>query len=860
VLDRIEPRVRLLIAAGTLAMIAMFALGLSAVSSTNDAVEAASAAVTDSRERLVKLQRLLSALQDAETGERGYVITGNDAFLAPYSKATRAIGPLLEGLDQPAATPAFQTLCAELRPRVFDHLEFLAETVELRRSRGAEAAAAAGRSEAGRERMDALRVLIARMQGEVERNLGRRVGDYAVELQRSRSAALGWLSAAFLSSLVMVGLLARYVGLRRRAEDEARAASELLRATVENVAQGILVLDCGMRVLVWNHRFLELRGVDAAALAPGSPFESIVRLGRPLSRRQNGRLERLVQAVDSIAAREAFELEVVRDDGLELEVRGQPMPNGPFVITYSDVTALRRSEASARDQAARLDAILNNVQDGIVTINESGSIESYSAGAERLLGWRADEVLRRNVAMLMPEPHRSRHDLYLAQYLRTGVPRAIGAHRELEGLHKQGALVPIEFSISEMLLGDRRLFVGVLRDIADRRRMQRMQNDFISTVSHELRTPLTSIVGALGLLKGGVGGEIPAQARRLVDMAHDNGLRLVRLVNDFLDLEKMQAGKLEFRLAPHALAPLVRSTIEANRAFGQAYGVELTTDVPADDVMVYVDPERLQQVITNLVSNAVKFSPRGGTVHVAVAREHDRALLSVRDQGPGIPPEFKERVFEKFAQADASDTRGRSGTGLGLSIVKSIVERLDGRVDFDTEVGRGTTFRVRLPLWSRRGGSALPAAPLPVPAAAPATDGAPRPCVLVVEDDPDIVVVLRELLGSGGYAVHAVASGESALDAVTGWRPDAILLDLNLPDRHGRGLVHEFRRRLGAPGVPGVPGVPIMLLSATFGPSETRDAARLGADDCLEKPVDGPRLLAALDARLGREGARRSPT
>jgi CheY-like chemotaxis protein/anti-sigma regulatory factor (Ser/Thr protein kinase) len=382
-----------------------------------------------------------------------------------------------------------------------------------------------------------------------------------------------------------------------------------------------------------------------------------------------------------------------------------------------------------------------------------------------------------------------------------------------------------------MSLADRQLYIGVLRDVAERRRVDRLQNELLSTVSHEFRTPLTSIVGALGLLKGGVGGELAPQVRRLVEMAHDNGHRLVRLVNDFLDLEKMRSGKLEFRLAPHALGPLLEKAVDENRGYAEGYGVRLALELATEELRAYVDPERLRQVIANLVSNAVKFSPRGGTVHVGLGRDGGAAVISVRDEGPGIPPEFRPRVFEKFAQADATDSRGRAGTGLGLSIVRSIVERLDGQIGFDSPPGGGTTFRVGLPLWRTKEATVK-------------RHGDGRH-VLVVEDDPDVAVVVGELLRSAGYDARAVGTGEEALAAAAAAPVDAVLLDLHLPDRNGRTLVGEFRELLAGRRVP------IVILSATFGPTETTDAARLGADACFEKPVDGPRLLDALHRLLG---------
>jgi PAS domain S-box-containing protein len=630
---------------------------------------------------------------------------------------------------------------------------------------------------------------------------------------------------------VLVALMARYAALRRRAENAARDAGRLLRATIDHLTHGVVVLDDAMRVVAWNRRFVELRGLPPDTALSGMSFREVTGLGAEMTLDSDRAGEPLTTKLPMVERRESFVAEARREDGLEVEITGEPMPDGHYVVAYSDVTLLRRSERVARDQAARLKATLDHIADGVITVNESGSIESLGPGAERLLGWSAHEVLRRDVSLLLNGPAASGGEPTVLSGRR--IAGLVGAVREIEARRKDGSPIAVEVSVGEMWLGDRRLYIAVLRDLTERRRVDRLQNDLLSTVSHEFRTPLTSIVGALGLLRGGVAGTLAPQAQRLVEMAHDNGNRLVRLVNDFLDLEKMRSGKLGFRLAPHALGPLLRQSVDAMRSYADGYGVRIELDVAPDAMLAYVDPQRVQQVLENLISNAVKFSPRGAPVHVSLSRDGGAAVIAVRDRGPGIPPEFQARIFEKFAQADASDARGRAGTGLGLSIVKSIVARLDGQVGFVTGPGAGTTFRIGLPLWHTREATVT-------------RHGAGRH-VLVVEDDPDVAIVLGELLRSAGYDARSVGTGADALAAAEAAPVDAVLLDLHLPDRNGRALIGELRQRLGAARVP------ILILSATFAPHETRDAHVLGADACLEKPIDGPRLLDTLQRLVAAE-------
>jgi signal transduction histidine kinase len=246
-------------------------------------------------------------------------------------------------------------------------------------------------------------------------------------------------------------------------------------------------------------------------------------------------------------------------------------------------------------------------------------------------------------------------------------------------------------------LPEQGLLYGVVRDVDERKRVERMKDDFMSVVSHELRTPLTSIRGALSLTTGGVAGELPEKARTLVEIAAKNSDRLARLVNDILDMEKMQSGTMAFRPAQVEVMPLLEQAVESNRAYCDLYGVGLRIEEGAEGARVWADADRLQQVLANLLSNAAKNSARGGAIEIGAHRADDRIRIRVTDHGAGIPAEFQPHVFEKFAQADVSPARQGGGTGLGLSISKAIVEQHGGRLWFETSPETGTTFLFDLP-------------------------------------------------------------------------------------------------------------------------------------------------------------------
>lgn len=253
--------------------------------------------------------------------------------------------------------------------------------------------------------------------------------------------------------------------------------------------------------------------------------------------------------------------------------------------------------------------------------------------------------------------------------------------------------------------------VAFAADLTEQRRMERLKDEFISVVNHELRTPLTSISGALGLMLGGVVGELPAQARSLADVAHKNCGRLARLIDDMLDVQKIESGNVSLSIVPVELVSTIQAAIEASSAFAAHYGVTVAMSSEVASLTAHADPDRLHQVLSNLLSNAAKYSPTGGRVDVALRLVPGGARVEVSDRGSGISEEFRERVFGKFAQADSSTTRRKGGTGLGLAISKAIVEGLGGTIGFCAREGGGTTFHFEIPT---REGSALSALGAPL--------------------------------------------------------------------------------------------------------------------------------------------------
>lgn len=367
---------------------------------------------------------------------------------------------------------------------------------------------------------------------------------------------------------------------------------------------------------------------------------------------------------------------------------------------FTDITARRQAEFALRDQSQHTQAILDNVIDGIVTAGPDGRVISFNPAAEHIFGYTAAEVVGGSLSMLMPEPYRSGHDGYMSHHLRTGDKRVIGVTRELKGRRQDGTVFPMELAVSRIERSGRPFFIGMIRDITERKQLERMKSELISTVSHELRTPVTSIRGALGLVVGRYAETLPEKVRTMLEMAERNSARLTLLIDDILDLEKIASGRMHFDLHPTDLAALARQALEANEGYARQLQVKLTGRVELERAPVLADDNRMLQVFANLISNAVKYSPQGGEVQIGLRRHAQGFRALVEDQGPGIPESFKDHIFQRFAQADSSDSREKGGTGLGLSITKAILERHHGCIGYTSRAGGGTTFYFDLPEWS----------------------------------------------------------------------------------------------------------------------------------------------------------------
>lgn len=371
--------------------------------------------------------------------------------------------------------------------------------------------------------------------------------------------------------------------------------------------------------------------------------------------------------------------------------------------TFNVETLVAQRTAQLHNSEERLRAIFGNAAEGILTTDEKGIVESANQSAESLFGYPLGGLYGHSIFKLFPARE---SEEFLLQYASGNSQDAlrspateISGRTDVLGKKRSGDEIPLELAVTRVELGPQILLIIILHDLSEKKRVEKLKNEFVSAVSHELRTPLTSIRGALGLLIGGVGGEVSDTAKVMLGMANDNAVRLTALINDLLDFEKLEYGGMQFKFEILPLSELVEKSVLANLGYAQNFGVGMQFDAAgATQLKVFVDPQRYLQVLSNLLSNAIKFSRENGKIDIRISRQDQWAKVEVQDYGIGISEVFRDSIFQKFTQEDAKAARRYAGTGLGLSLSKTMMEKMGGKIGFTSVEGRGSTFYVELPL------------------------------------------------------------------------------------------------------------------------------------------------------------------
>jgi len=478
----------------------------------------------------------------------------------------------------------------------------------------------------------------------------------------------------------------------------------------------------------------------------------------------------------------------------------------------------------------RLDTVLSAIGDGVIVLDSDNKVLMANRRVSEIFGVPVEQLQGCDLAVVIEQV---RHRLLRPDLVEKKVKELKQAPSLVDEVtlelddpgHQAIRLYSVPVRGADGNIIGR---IATSLDLGREREIERMKTEFLSTISHELRTPLTSIKGSLGLVLGGAAGTFSADARELLDIARSNTDRLVRIINQILDMMLLERGQALIRPVPMPLQACAERALRAVAAPAQEAGVPVRLQIPADLPNVLGDSRRVEQVLVNLLSNAIKFSTRGHEVVVVARAEGESAHVFVQDTGCGMSPEFLDRLFSKFEHAEGSLTRESQGMGLGLAICRHIVQAHGGRIWAESKENVGSTFHFTLPL------SISPIlAPEPLPAAAVAEgSGAPR-LVLVIDNDEDVTRILSYIFETQGHQVICAHSGNEALELARRHRPDLITLDLNLPDVDGFEVLKRMRAAEESRHIP------VICISVR---PDVRLALALGADFCMEKPLDIDRL------------------
>jgi len=616
----------------------------------------------------------------------------------------------------------------------------------------------------------------------------------------------------------------------KEANEQLRVSEATLLEAQQIAHIGNWNYDVATDQVIWSGELFYIFGLEPALVAPS--LQEIL-LYYPIE--DADRLEQSINHTIETGEPYHLVLKIRRPNGeiriTENRARAELDSTGKIIRLYGttqDITDLKKSEQAI----AQLAAIVESSEDAIISMNLEGEVMSWNAGAEKMYGYSAVEVLDKNLTQLVTA------DSEVAPGVDT-IKNQISQHKTV---HLTKAQQIIDVFLTQSLVknpeGEITGISVIARDISELQAVEKLKDEFVSTVSHELRTPLTSIRGSLGLLLSGRLGELSAQGKRMLEIAVNNTDRLVRLINDILDLELIEARKVSFARQSCDVVDLIRQAVEVMQPLAEKAEVKLVVKTLA--VQIWADPDRLIQTFTNLIGNSIKFSPPQTEIviepSIDTTPNPHQLIISFQDQGRGIPPDKLQNVFERFQQVDASDSRQKGGTGLGLAICQSIIQQHEGKIWAESTVGQGSTFFVALPLNQKK--SITSELTQPWLTTNNINNINDSKLILIVEDDLDLARILTVTFTRHGFeTIHAV-NGSEAINFCQQIMPDLLILDLVMPSINGYMVVKWIRDHL-----PQFSSLPLLIYSAKELTNQEQVILQLGKTEFLTKSRISPEFL-----------------
>ena len=665
-------------------------------------------------------------------------------------------------------------------------------------------------------------------------------------------------------------------GQSSTAEGKLRKTIQTLEAIIQASPLAVIALDAEGQVQMWN--------VGAERLFGWKESEVLGKLLPTVPDARLAEFRMLLQSQLEGHSHSGVETVRRRKDGTELQVSLWTAPlrgangaiNGKLTV-MADISekkkaAEERGRLKAQEEAARAEALVSRrfrkllevAPDAILEIDENGVIVIANVQAGRLFRCTAEQLIGQTIESLVPERFRPTHGEHRANYERSPTTRPMGTGLSLYALRKDGTEFAVDINLSPVVEEDGNHVMCIVRDVSERRRIEeqirilnqnlerrgeelgavnrqlelrnqeveranRLKSEFLASMSHELRTPLNAIIGFSELLGEQTAAIFSEKQKRFLGHIQHGAKHLLELINDVLDLSKIEAGRLQLRHENFTMAVAVAEVLSSIRPLATAKQIEVESDIPID-LFLNADRVRFKEILYNLFSNAIKFTPEGGRIWIESTVNEGYVNTVVGDSGIGIPPEEHASIFESFHQVGATTKGVREGTGLGLAITRRLVEQHGGKIWLQSELGKGSRFHFTLPLQGFRSVEEETA----MLAWRPARE---RPLVLIIEDSKSSQELMSSYLESEGYLTVIANSGSEGIRIARELLPDVITLDMLMPGKSGFEIMHELKNS------PRTAWIPVVIVSVL---DERKMGFALGATDYLLKPIGREVLLEAL--------------